>query len=250
MAFHAFRLDVRAGQRELRLVVIELDAFPLLLVVAVLALFAELALVALVVLEGRLLPVLLVVAGLALLAVAALMSLLVVILAVTADAGLRQLFHRRLAAHPALVTGLALGILVLVAQRVLGVLVVIKIGRLPRLLVVAALALVAERTLVPLLVVVLPVAGDAFARQVLAVERLVGSVALVALGIVVLAVQRILGVLVVIEAYFLPAPVVVAGLALDAVAALVAFLLVDLLMARVTVLRRILVFLVEVAVGA
>lgn len=72
----------------------------------------------------------------------------------------------------------------------------------------------------------------------------------VAFGLAVLALQRIFGVVIVIEVDLLPPLVVVTGLALDAVSTLMTFFLIDLLVAAVTGQRRFLVGLVFMAILA
>ena len=107
--------------------------------------------------EQRLLPGPRVVAALALDAVAAAVALLPVVPLVAAEALERQLLERstrRRRCDAALVAGVAAGLLVAVEQRELRA-GVVELGVLPRALVVAALALLAEAAPVPLLLVVL-----------------------------------------------------------------------------------------------
>lgn len=201
----------------------------------------------LVVVEDAGLPVLGRVASAAFLAVAALVAFFVVILAVARDAGGLHLQFRGFgAADATLVAGVALGILVLVAQGKIGF-VMVEFGFFPVTFVMAALALFTEVATMAFFLVILLMAGEAFGRQFRLIDiSLFRQVAGVALGLAVLTLQGIFGVLVMIEVDLLPPLVVVAGLALDAVTTLVTFFLVDLLVAAVTGQGRLLVGLVLV----
>lgn len=115
----------------------------------------------LVVIEDAGLPLLGRMAGAAFLAVAALVAFFVVILAVARDAGGLHLQFRGFgAADSTLVAGVALGILVLVAQRKISF-VMIEIGFLPVTFAMAALALFTEFATMAFFLVILLVAGDA-----------------------------------------------------------------------------------------
>ena len=129
-------------------------------------------------------------------------------------------------------------------QREFG-LVVIECGFLPVLLGMAGLALGPELVLVRLFVVLL-VANVAHLGRVLV---LLVDVTLVALHFLVLAQQRILGLLVVIEQDILPVLRGVARLALRTELALVR-LVVVLLVARLALQRRVLELVVDVALVA
>jgi len=91
----------------------------------------------------------------ALLAKVALDAPVLVVLLVAADAGRLRLVLVQVDAGVAVV---ALGVLVLTAQRVLGVTIMVELDRLPVLLTVAVLAFLAEPAAVALFVVVLLVA--------------------------------------------------------------------------------------------
>src|SRR5689334_9516266 len=178
MAAVAFHLPVLAAQRILGLrVVVERDLRPRLGGVAGLAFLPEAALV-------------------------------LVVLLVAADAR-----HRRFLEDVALVAGLAFHRGVLAEQREAR-LRVIEARLLPARLVVAVGARGAER---PFVLVVLLVAGDAGALQLVAVE--IARVAALALDLLVLAAQRVLGLRVVVEGDLRPRLGAVAGLALLAEAA-------------------------------
>ena len=157
------------------------------------------------------------------------MSLLLVVLAVTGCAFPLQLEHGLAGREAAPVAALALGALVLVAQRVLGIPVMIEVDGLPAFFVVAGFALVTQATLVAFFLVVPFMAGNTFARQLGLVDgAFFRKVAAVALGGLVLAAQCIVRVDVMVEAQLSPGPVAVATFALDPVIALVAFILVVL----------------------
>lgn len=130
----------------------------------------------------------------------------------------------------------ALSVPVLALERVLGVPIVIEDSFLPVLGRMAGLTLVAKLPLVPLVVVFLPMAFDALGRQLLdglyPRERLeAGLVAALALRGLVFPFERILGVLVMVEACLLPSLLVVAGLALVAQTPLMSLLVVILAVA-------------------
>ena len=117
----------------------------------------------------------------------------------------------------------------------------------PALLGMAALALGAKFSLVPFfLVIVLLVAGDALLLELILVQ--VTLVAFGTLDFLVLAQQRILGLLVVIENALFPALLVVASLALGTEFALVPLLSVIVLLVTVVAqLGRVLVLVVDMA---
>ena len=236
MALLAVGLDMLAQQREFRLVVVEahIVALPASFVMAILALLALLTVVlvvhfvtgiavrwCLVAIDGRgmtllalgipvlefqwilgvlvviepnvvPLPALFVVAFVTLVAQVATVSLVVVRFLVAVVAHLRQLLLIELAG----VTLVALDLEVLEAQWIFGVLVVIEEALFPVTLLVAIFALLAEIALVRLFIIFL-MAGPAVERQRLVF--LPGGMALVALGFLVLILERELGVLVMIE---------------------------------------------------
>lgn len=182
----ALGLDMLAQQRELGLVVVKANvvALPTALVVAVLALLALLAVMLIVLL----------VAGIA----------------------LRRRFVAESRRGMAFV---ALRILVLEFQGILGVLVVIEARVFPVFLVMALVALIAQVAVVPLVVIRFLVAVVANLRQLLLVKFT--GMALVALDLKVLEAQRILGVLIVIKKRFLPVVFLMAALTLLTKVALV-----------------------------
>src|SRR5574340_245513 len=187
-------------------------------------------------------------AGFALGAISSLVAFLLVILAVVADAGCVQFFQRLLAGHSghaSLVAGIALGIAMLALERILRILVVIELGGFPVFFGVAALALVAELALVAFFLVILAVARHARRQEILFVQRLCRQMAGIAFHLLVLVEQDILGVLVVIEMYFLPATVVMAGFAFFPVASLVPLRLIVLAVAGITLFRSLLESLVK-----
>src|SRR5437879_11081261 len=99
----------------------------------------------------------------ALLAQVTLDAPVLVVLLVAADAGRLRLVLVQIDAGVAV---LALGILVLTAQRVLGVTVMVELDRLPVLVTVAVLALLAESAPVAFVVVILLVACPAVQRRI------------------------------------------------------------------------------------
>ena len=123
-------------------------------------------------------------------------------------------------------TGAALRLCVLAAQRILGLPIMIEDRNAPILLDMAVLALVAKPALVSLLVIVLAMARNTSALELVSIE--IASMAARALGQPMLATQWILGIAIVIEADGLPFTVDVAALALLAEASLVPVLLVIL----------------------
>ena len=202
----------------------------------------------LIVIEGAGLPVLGGMAGGAFLPIAPLVPFLLIVFPMASHTLRLDLQPGVGTTDAALVATLALGILVLVAQWELGV-VVIETGVFPAPLVVTTLALLAEIASMTFLLIVFLMAGDAFGRQFLRLveQALFRQVAGIALGLAMLALQGVMGIPVMIEIDFLPATVVVAGFALGAVTALVSLFLIDLLVAAVTGLRRLLVSLVGMA---
>jgi len=196
-------------------------------------------------------PPFLAMTGSAGLAVAPLVPLSAVILAMADNAGRFQLEPGFRAGHPAQMAGFAFRRLVLVTQGKAGVLVMIEGRVLPTFLVVAGFALVAQPAAVPLFLIVLLVATDAFLRQLLLVKHpFFGRMATVALGFLMLAAQRQAGVGVMVESQFFPAPVTVTDLALVAVTPLVAAILIVLAVAAAAIARSILVTPVAVAFPA
>jgi len=137
------------------------------------------------------LPVALVVAGLTLLAE---LTFVLVVLQVTAEAVGLGLFLEQETG----MAGRALGLRVLAEQRVFGLFVVIKDRDAPVFLDMTALALVAEFALVTFAFVVLPMTGHACRQGPFLVQNAVWPVR--ALGCTMLALERVFGVAVVIEA--------------------------------------------------
>lgn len=115
----------------------------------------------LVVIESECLPILFGMASLAFVAVIPLVAFFLVIFAVASDTGHFQLLPGGRTGYTLLVTCLALGIAVLALKWVLGVLVVIKIGRFPALIVVTTLAFFAQTSPMTFLLIILAMAGHA-----------------------------------------------------------------------------------------
>ena len=200
-----------------------------------------------IVIEGAGLPILGGMAGRALFPIAPLVSLLVIVLSMT---GHTLHFDLQLgigATHSSLVATLALGILVLFAQREFRV-VMIEIRILPTSLVMAALAFLAQAAAMPFFLVVFLVAGNALGGQLLGLikQALFRQVTGIALGLAMFALQGVMGVLVMVKIDFFPALVVVAGLALGAITPLVPLFLVDLLVTTIAGQRGLLIGLVGV----
>ena len=156
----------------------------------------------LVVVESERLPILLGMARFALVAVTSFVGFLLIILAVTSNAGnLQFLLGRSRAGYAALVASIALGIAVLALKRILGVLVVIEIGGFPALVIVATLAFFAQASPVAFLLVVLAMARHAGHRQFLFIQvPLAGQVAIVTLHRLMLAAQVKMSIPVMIKA--------------------------------------------------
>ena len=156
----------------------------------------------LVVLESERLPILLGMARFALVAVTSFVGFLLIILAVTSNAGnLQFLLGRSRTGYTLLVASLTLGIAVLALKGVLGILVVIEIGRFPALVIVATLAFFAQASPVAFLLVVLAMARHAGHRQFLFIQvPLAGQVAIVTLHRLMLAAQVKMSIPVMIKA--------------------------------------------------
>ena len=201
VAFVALDLAVAAGQGETRQFVIEGRVLPFLFVMTRLALVAQLALV-------------------------------LVILLVTGNTGAFQLALVNVALLRQ-VAAIALAFPMLALEQVFGFLVVIENAALPILGRVAAAAFFAITPLVPLLVIILAVTGDAlgFHLQGLGIGTAdTAFMTSLAFGILVLVAQGKLGV-VMIEVGILPTALVMAGLAFFAQFAAMAFFLIILLVA-------------------
>ena len=207
VAFLAFHLDMDTGQNETSLGMI----------------------------KRRILPLCFLVAGFTLRTQLVLMN---IVLAVTRNAGCLQLLSiKRLLGNMAF---LARSLLVFISKRVTGIPFVVKVYRLPAFLAMAGFALVAEFTLMAFFLIILAVAGD---TSLLHLEFGLGSgyaalVASVTLGVTMLTLERILGILVMVEAGIFPALFIVAAFALLAQAARVAFLLVILAVASHAIRRQ------------
>ena len=156
----------------------------------------------LVVVESERLPILLGMARFALVAVTSFVGFLLIILAVTSNAGnLQFLLGRSRAGYAALVASIALGIAVLALKRILGVLVVIKIGRFPAFIIVATLALLAQASLMAFCLVILAMTGHTSHWQFLFIQvPLAGQVAFVTLHRLMLAAKVKMSIPVVIKA--------------------------------------------------
>ena len=99
--------------------------------------------------------------------------------------------------------------------------------------------------------IVLLVTCDTFIRQLILVNSpLLRQVATVTLGWPMLAAKHVAGVGIVVEAYFLPALIGMASLALYPIAAIVGFFLINLLVALVALFRCVLKFFSDMAVYA
>lgn len=145
-------------------------------------------------------------------------------------------------------TGAALRLCVLAAQRVLGLPIMIEDRDTPILFDVAALALVTKPALVSLLVIVLAMARNTSALELVSIE--ISGMTARALGQAMLAAQRIPGIAIMIEADGLPFTVDVTALALLAEASLVSVFLVILAVAGDAARGRPLEFGVLVAITA
>jgi len=137
---------------------------------------------------------------------------------------------------------------VLSGQRVVGVPVVVKGGALPGSFVMAAFAFVAEAAFMPLIIVILAVAGNAGFRQLYGIERRL--VARLALGGDVLASQDVVAVNAMVEQGFIPNAGRMAVPAFVAKMALVSILVIVFPVACHTFERRVHIRAVAVAVPA
>ena len=124
----------------------------------------------LVVVESERFPILFGMTSLALIAVISFMAFLLVIFAVATNASHLQFFAGRRTGYTFLVASLTLGIAVLALKGVLGILVVIEIGRFPALVIVATLAFFAQASPVAFLLVVLAMARHTGHRQFLFIQ--------------------------------------------------------------------------------
>lgn len=129
---------------------------------------------------------------------------------------------------------IALGILVLEFQRVLGVLIMIETGFFPALFVVTLLAFLTQVAMVPLVVISFLVTVIANILQFLLIQ--LAGMALVALDFKMLEAQRVFRILVVVEKALLPVVFLVAAFAFLAEIALMR-LFVVLLVARPAIQR-------------
>lgn len=163
----------------------------------------------------------------AFLTIAAAVTFVIVLLFMATQTGHIQFqLARFITTDPAPMAVVALGLFVLITQRKLGG-VVVKIAQLPATLVVAGFAFVAQITPMPFFVIVFFVASNALAGPLGFVEvAFVGLMAGTALDLAVLALERVVRVLIVVEDRFFPGLVVVAAFTFAAVTALVAFVVV------------------------
>lgn len=147
--------------------------------------------------------------------------------------------------------GLALGILVLITQHKLRI-VMIKAGRFPATLVVTGLAFFAQAVAMPFFLIVLLVACDALGRQLrwLIEHAFIRQMAGIAFGLLVLALEGVMRIHIMTEGDFLPAFVVVTGLAFNAVTTLMPFFVINFFVTAITGQRRLLIGIVRMALLA
>ena len=120
------------------------------------------------------LPILLDMASLALVAVISFMAFFLINFAVASGTGQLQLFPGRCTGYTIFVASLAFRVLVLALKGILGILVMVKTGRFPVLVIVAALTFLAQATLMAFLLIVLAMARHAFRRQFLFIQVSLG----------------------------------------------------------------------------
>ena len=138
-------------------------------------------------------------------------------------------------------TCLAEGLLMLIPKRVMRIPRMVESYRLPILLGMAGFAFVAVITLVAFLLVIFAVAPNAGNLQFLLGHSRAGYATLMAslaFGIAMLALKRVLGILVMIEAGRFPVLVIVTTFAFLTQTSLVAFFLINLAVARHTLHRQ------------